>query len=131
MNSFTQLAQAVRGAQWSDANRVFAEIMQQKVTDRLQQERQTIFKEEAKAVACAACGEPEYADKGWKTKDGLVCRACYADKPRLASAYPKSVSEAKSMRFKCLMAKCKKTFYSTEEEPSCPACGAGYEDIEG
>jgi hypothetical protein len=54
MNSFTQLIQNVRNAQWADANKVFAEIMQQKVADRLQAERQTIFKEDAQG--CTICG---------------------------------------------------------------------------
>ena len=84
MNSFTQLMQHVKGAQWSDANRVFVEIMQQKVADRMAVVRQNIFKEDA--------------DK---------------------------------RRFQCQISKCKHTFYSTEKEPSCPKCGAGYEDIEG
>ena len=47
MNSFTQLVQHVKNANWSGANQVFAEIMQQKVADRLSVERQTIFKEES------------------------------------------------------------------------------------
>ena len=47
MNSLSQLIQNVKSASWSNANQVFAEIMQQKVADRLASERQTIFKEEA------------------------------------------------------------------------------------
>jgi hypothetical protein len=46
MNSFKQLVQHVKNANWSGANQVFSEIMQQKVADRLSTERQTIFKEE-------------------------------------------------------------------------------------
>lgn len=46
MNSFTQLVQHVKNANWSGANQVFSEIMQQKVADRLATERQTIYKEE-------------------------------------------------------------------------------------
>lgn len=49
MNSFTQLVQHVKNANWSGANQVFSEIMQQKVADRLATERQTIFKEEAES----------------------------------------------------------------------------------
>jgi hypothetical protein len=43
MNSFTQLVQQIKSADYANANQTFAEIMQQKVADRLQQERQTIF----------------------------------------------------------------------------------------
>lgn len=46
MNSFTQLVQHVKNANWSGANRVFSEIMQQKVADRLSSARPTVFKEE-------------------------------------------------------------------------------------
>jgi hypothetical protein len=46
MNSFKQLVAHVKNANWSGANQVFSEIMQQKVADRLATERQTIFKEE-------------------------------------------------------------------------------------
>ena len=53
MNSLSQLIQNVKSASWSNANQVFAEIMQQKVADRLASERQTIFKEEADASASA------------------------------------------------------------------------------
>ena len=45
MNSFTQLVQQIKSADYANANQTFAEIMQQKVADRLQQERQTIFTE--------------------------------------------------------------------------------------
>ena len=57
MNSFTQLVQHVKNANWSGANQVFAEIMQQKVADRLASERQTIFTEAtAKMAECLNCG---------------------------------------------------------------------------
>ena len=45
MNSFTQLVQNVKDANWQGAGQVFKEIMQQKVADRLDVERRTIFKE--------------------------------------------------------------------------------------
>ena len=35
MNSFTQLVQNVKDANWQGAGQVFKEIMQQKVADRL------------------------------------------------------------------------------------------------
>jgi len=47
MNSFTQLVQNVKDANWQGAGQVFKEIMQQKVADRLDVERRTIFKEDA------------------------------------------------------------------------------------
>ncbi len=47
MNSFTQLFQNVKDANWQGAGQVFKEIMQQKVADRLDVERQTIFKEDS------------------------------------------------------------------------------------
>jgi len=47
MNSFTQLVQNVKDADWQGAGQVFKEIMQQKVADRLDVERRTIFKEDA------------------------------------------------------------------------------------
>jgi len=46
MNSFTQLVQNVKDANWQSAGQVFKEIMQQKVADRLDVERRTIFKED-------------------------------------------------------------------------------------
>lgn len=46
MNSFTQLVQNVKAADWQGAGQVFKEIMQQKVSDRLDVERRTIFKED-------------------------------------------------------------------------------------
>jgi len=45
MNSFTQLIQHVKNADWSGANQVFSEIMQQKTADRIEVEKQTVFKE--------------------------------------------------------------------------------------
>jgi len=47
MNSFTQLVQNVKAADWQSAGQVFKEIMQQKVADRVDVERRTIFKEDA------------------------------------------------------------------------------------
>ena len=47
MNSFTQLVQNVKDANWQSAGQVFKEIMQQKVADRLDVERQTVFKEDS------------------------------------------------------------------------------------
>lgn len=47
MNSFTQLVQNVKDANWQSAGQVFKEIMQQKVADRLDIERKTIFKEDS------------------------------------------------------------------------------------
>ena len=47
MNSFTQLVQNVKDANWQGAGQVFKEIMQQKVADRLDVERRTIFKEDS------------------------------------------------------------------------------------
>jgi len=47
MNSFTRLVQNVKDANWQSAGQVFKEIMQQKVADRIETERQTIFKEDA------------------------------------------------------------------------------------
>ena len=47
MNSFTQLVQNVKDANWQGAGQVFKEIMQQKVADRLDVERQTVFKEDS------------------------------------------------------------------------------------
>ena len=47
MNSFTQLVQNVKDANWQGAGQVFKEIMQQKMADRLDVERRTIFKEDA------------------------------------------------------------------------------------
>lgn len=47
MNSFTQLVQNVKDANWQSAGQVFKEIMQQKVADRLDIERRTIFKEDS------------------------------------------------------------------------------------
>ena len=45
MNSFTQLVQQIKSADYASANQTFAEIMQQKVADRLAVERQSIFTE--------------------------------------------------------------------------------------
>jgi hypothetical protein len=45
MNSFTQLIQQIKSANYSQANQTFADIMQQKVADRLAVERQSIFTE--------------------------------------------------------------------------------------
>ena len=45
MNSFTQLVQQIKSADYANANQTFTEVMRQKVADRLQQERQTIFNE--------------------------------------------------------------------------------------
>lgn len=45
MNSFTQLVQQIKSADYASANQTFAEIMQQKVADRLAVERQFIFTE--------------------------------------------------------------------------------------
>ena len=47
MNSFTHLVQNVKDANWQSAGQVFKEIMQQKVADRLDIERRTIFKEDS------------------------------------------------------------------------------------
>ena len=47
MNSFTQLVQNVKDANWQSAGQVFKEIMQQKVADRLDIERRTVFKEDS------------------------------------------------------------------------------------
>ena len=47
MNSFTQLVQNVKDANWQGAGQVFKEIMQQKMADRLDVERRTIFKEDS------------------------------------------------------------------------------------
>ena len=47
MNSFTQLVQNVKDANWQGAGQVFKEIMQQKVAERLDVERQTVFKEDS------------------------------------------------------------------------------------
>ena len=47
MNSFTQLFQNVKDANWQGAGLVFKEIMQQKVAERHDVERQTIFKEDS------------------------------------------------------------------------------------
>lgn len=47
MNSFTQLVQQIKSADYASANQTFAEIMQQKVADRLATERQSIFTEAA------------------------------------------------------------------------------------
>ena len=51
MNSFTQLVQNVKDANWQGAGQVFKEIMQQKVADRLDVERRTIFKEDSRLDA--------------------------------------------------------------------------------
>ena len=51
MNSFTQLVQNVKDANWQSAGQVFKEIMQQKVADRLDIERRTIFKEDSRLDA--------------------------------------------------------------------------------
>ena len=47
MNSFTQLVQNVKDANWQGAGQVFKEIMQQKVADRIDVERRSIFKEDS------------------------------------------------------------------------------------
>ena len=47
MNSFTQLVQNVKDANWQSAGQVFKEIMQQKVAARLDIERRTVFKEDS------------------------------------------------------------------------------------
>lgn len=47
MNSFTQFIQQIKTGNFAGANQIFADIMQQKVADRLAIERQTIFKEAA------------------------------------------------------------------------------------
>jgi len=46
MNSFTQLVQNVKDGNWQGAGQTFKEIMQQKVADRVDIERRTIFKED-------------------------------------------------------------------------------------
>lgn len=46
MNSFKQLIQHVKSANWTGANQIFSEIMQQKVADKLVTARTTVFKEE-------------------------------------------------------------------------------------
>jgi len=101
MNSFTQLVQAVRGAQWSDANRVFAEVMQQKVADRLQQERQTIFKEEAEAfVVYKSSRSPEtesYSGPAWSAA-GITRQATYSSRAAAQAAADK-LSKSNPVRF--------------------------------
>ena len=47
MNSFSELVQNVKDAYWKCSGQVFKEIMQQKVADRLDIERRTIFKEDS------------------------------------------------------------------------------------
>lgn len=49
MNSSTQLVQHIKKANYAEANQVFAEIMQQKIADRLAAEQKTIFTETAKS----------------------------------------------------------------------------------
>ena len=119
MNSFTQLVQNVKDANWQGAGQVFKEIMQQKVADRLDVERRTIFKEDAgeaykkhfnsmlkKWNVSSPADIPadkkddffKAVDKGYKAKDES-CGAAHedsdeADKKALADKpYPKEVDE--------------------------------------
>jgi hypothetical protein len=72
MNSFTQLVQHVKSANWAGANQVFAEIMQQKVSDRLASERSTIFKENAEVPAIMDEDDTKYQEyfRGMLKKHG-------------------------------------------------------------
>ena len=61
MNSYTRLVQNVKDADWQRAGQVFKEIMQQKVADRIDIERRTIFKEAASdTVKGIASGSKDY-----------------------------------------------------------------------
>jgi hypothetical protein len=66
MNSFTQLVQHVKNADWSGANQIFSEIMQQKTADRIEVEKQTVFKE-GKSVEriMRDIGSHDAAHSGW------------------------------------------------------------------
>jgi hypothetical protein len=64
MNSFTQLVQHVKNADWSGANQVFSEIMQQKTADRIEIEKQTVFKEGKGKLGPGGYGAPGEDDGG-------------------------------------------------------------------
>ena len=68
MNSFTRLINNIKSANWQGANQTFGEIMQQKVADRLEVEKRTIFKEDNNPdndlanLKCPKCGHSKDAD---------------------------------------------------------------------
>jgi Zn finger protein HypA/HybF involved in hydrogenase expression len=76
MNSFKQLVQYVKSANWTGANQVFSEIMQRKVSNRLTTERKTVFEDtrNPRQVECLKC------HKKWRTsEDEPKCPKCGAD----------------------------------------------------
>ena len=70
MNSFTQLIQHVKNADWSGANQVFSEIMQQKTADRIDVEKKTIFKEGKGKLGPGGYGAPGEEDGDVKEDAG-------------------------------------------------------------
>lgn len=71
MNSYQQLINQIKTANYSGANQTFSEIMQQKAADRLTAERQQVFKEAAEwNGTCKAC------KAGFKTSDATGDSKC-------------------------------------------------------
>lgn len=66
MTSFGQLIQQIKRADYASANQTFADIMQQKVADRLAIERQTIFKEADDSLSAAETKKKEEIVKSMK-----------------------------------------------------------------
>lgn len=131
MNSFTQLVNAIKTANWADANKTFGQVMQQKVADRLAVEKSRIFKEakndDYEDDKCDVCKGP---NAHIQPNGDYLCRNCEGEFGR-GKAPQKNVREdnRRGGLFQCLRGKCRTKFRSTEDEPTCPKCGAPYEDV--
>lgn len=64
MNSFNQLISQIKSANYAGANQTFAEIMQQKVADRLAVERKSIFTEADELSAAGIDAKAKEAELG-------------------------------------------------------------------
>ena len=84
MKLVTEVYDCVKDANWQRAGEVFKEIMQQKVADRIDIERRTIFNEEKKPYVfeCMRCGNiwrsagPELSP-GPTTGHNVICPKCH------------------------------------------------------
>jgi hypothetical protein len=77
--TLSNLLQAIKSRDWVAANETFGAIMQEKVADRIQQERQSIGQTLVKEAAldealkkCQKCGK-EFSDWGL---GGKTCSSC-------------------------------------------------------
>lgn len=102
MTSFGQLIQQIKRADYAGANQTFADIMQQKVADRLAIERQTIFKEADDSLNAAETKKKEEIVKSMKKdmsdfEDRYGERAkevMYATATKMAKENKKAIEES-------------------------------------